>query len=145
MNVAVSTIEETRTRIINAFMEAFNHGNLSAFDAICAPNMVDHSITGTPNQPYQLEGFKGRVYQQRVGMPDLCFSITNTMIEGDMLAFQWEMRGTNTGTYLGRPGSGKPIRVVGMNLDRLENGKIVEHWSYPDKLALMQQLGAIPA
>jgi predicted ester cyclase len=107
--------------------------------------MVDHSTATTPNQSYGLEGFKGRINGHRVGMPDLRFALTNMMIEEDLMSFQWEMTGTNTGPYLGRPASGNPIRVVGMNLERLENGKIVEHWSDPDKLSLIQQLGVIPA
>jgi steroid delta-isomerase-like uncharacterized protein len=137
--------EEIKTKMLNAFLDAFNHGNLSALDTICAPDMLDHSTAAAPNQPYNLEGFKARVNGHRLGIPDLRFSITNMMIDGDLLAFQWEMNGTNTGPYLGRPASGHPIRIVGMNMERLESGKIVEHWSYPDKLALMQQLGAIPA
>jgi predicted ester cyclase len=46
---------------------------------------------------------------------------------------------------MGRQPSGNPIRIVGMNMERPENGKIVEHWSYQDKLAALQQIGAIPA
>jgi predicted ester cyclase len=136
--------EEIRTRMLNTFKDAFNSGNLSALDTICAPNMVDHSTAATPGQPNDLEGFKKRVNGHRVGIPDLRFSIMNVIIEGDFMAFQWEMSGTNTGPYMGRPPSGNPIRIVGMNMERLENGKIVEHWSYPDKLAALQQIGAIP-
>ena len=137
--------EELKTKILNAFIEAFNHGNLSALDMVCAPDLVDHSTAATPQRQFGLEGFKGRVHGHRVGMPDLQFSITNPTIEGELISFQWEMSGKNTGPYLGRPASGHLIQIVGMNLERLENGKIVEHWSYPDKLALMQQLGVIPA
>ena len=137
--------EETKRRMLNAFMDAFNNGNLSALDTICAPDMVDHSTASAPNQAFNLESFKGRVKGHRVGMPDLRFSISNIILEGDLISFQWEMVGTNTGPYMGRPPSGNPIRIIGMNMERLENGQIVEHWSYPDKLAALQQIGAIPA
>jgi steroid delta-isomerase-like uncharacterized protein len=137
--------QELKTSILNAFMDAFNNGNLSALDTICSPDMVDHSTAASPNHSYNLESFKARVNGHRLGIPDLRFSIMNLIIEGDLVAFQWEMDGTNTGPYMGRPASGNPIRIVGMNLERLENGKIVEHWSYPDKLAALQQIGAIPA
>jgi predicted ester cyclase len=137
--------EEVKTRMLNIFMDAFNNGNLAALDTICAPTMVDHSTATAPGQPNDLEGFKKRVNGHRIGIPDLRFSIKNMILEGDLLAFQWEMSGTNTGPYMGRPPSDNPIRIVGMNMERLENGKIVEHWSYPDKLAALQQIGAIPA
>jgi steroid delta-isomerase-like uncharacterized protein len=138
-------IEEIKTKLLNAFMDAFNNGKLSALDTICAPNMVDHSTAATSGQPNDLEGFKKRVNGHRTGIPDLRFSIANMIVEGDLVAFQWEMSGTNTGPYMGRPPSGNPVRIVGMNLEHLENGMIVEHWSYPDKLAALQQIGAIPS
>jgi len=137
--------EELKTKMLHAFMDAFKNGNFSTLDTICAPHMLDHSTAAASGQPGDLEGFKKRVNGHRVGIPDLRFSITNMILEGDLLAFQWEMNGTNTGPYMGRPASGNPIRIVGMNLERLENGQIVEHWSYPDKLAALQQIGAIPA
>jgi len=145
MIMVMTTTEELKRMILSAFVEAFNSGNLSALDEIFAPDMVDHSTAAIPNQSYSLEGFKGRVNGHRLGMPDLQFSISNMLVEGDLISFQWEMKGTNTGPYLGRPASGNSIRILGMNLERLDHGKIVEHWSYPDKLALMQQLGVIPA
>ena len=145
MNIVLKTTEEIKTSMVDAFTEAFNNGNLAALDEICAPDMIDHSAAATPNQSYGLDGFKARINGHRVGIPDLRFSITNLMTEGDLMSFQWEMKGTNSGPYLGRPASGNAIQVVGMNLERLENGKIVEHWSYPDKLSLIQQLGVIPA
>ena len=137
--------EEIKTRMLNTLMDAFNNGNLAALDMICAPDMVDHSTAAAPGQPNDLAGFKKRINGHRVGILDLRFSIMNIIIEGDLMAFQWELSGTNSGPYMGRPPSGNPIRIVGMNLERLENGKIVEHWSYPDKLAALQQIGAIPA
>jgi steroid delta-isomerase-like uncharacterized protein len=137
--------EEIKNKLFHTFMDAFNNGNLDALDTICAPNMVDHSTAAASGQPNDLEGFKKRVNGHRVGIPDLRFSIMIMIIEGDLVAFQWEMSGTNTGPYMGRPASGNPIRIIGMNMERLENGKIVEHWSYPDKLAALQQIGAIRA
>jgi predicted ester cyclase len=95
---------------------------------------VDHTATVSRRLPYNFEAFKGRLYGYRVGMADLHYSIINIVAEGNWIAYQWEMTGTNTGPCLGRPASGNPVRITGMNLERLENGKIVEHWSYPDRL-----------
>jgi steroid delta-isomerase-like uncharacterized protein len=136
--------EETKAKISAAFLDAFNHGNLAALDEICAPDMVDHSTAAAPGQPAGLPGFKLRIAGHRTGMPDLQFTIANMIIEGNLVAFQWTMSGTNTGPYLGRPASGNAVMITGMNMERLADGKITEHWSYPDKLELMQQLGAIP-
>lgn len=69
---------------------------------------IDHSTAATLNQPNDLEGFKRHVNGHRTGMPDLQFSIQDIVIEGERLAFRWEMARTNTGSYMGRPPSGRP-------------------------------------
>jgi predicted ester cyclase len=43
------------------------------------------------------------------------------------------------------PATGKSIEVTGMNINRIENGKIAESWGVIDILGLLQQLGVIPA
>lgn len=55
--------------------------------------------------------------------------------------------GTFTAKHLGEfqdlPPTGKQIRLAIMHIDRVENGKIVEHGGQGDALGLMQQLGII--
>ncbi len=43
------------------------------------------------------------------------------------------------------PTTGKRVRDSGIIVDRVEDGKIVAHWTDWDALALAQQVGAIPA
>ena len=50
-----------------------------------------------------------------------------------------------TGGLLGIPPTGKQVRIGGISIFRLTEGKIAEHWEQLDRLALMQQLGVIPA
>jgi predicted ester cyclase len=46
---------------------------------------------------------------------------------------------------MGRPATGKLVVITGINIESLVGGKIVEHWSAPDNLSMLQQLGVIPA
>jgi predicted ester cyclase len=46
---------------------------------------------------------------------------------------------------MGIPASGQPIRVEGINFYRLNDGHVTDIWTQFDGIALMQQLGAIPA
>ena len=41
--------------------------------------------------------------------------------------------------------TGKYSTVTGMNIDRYQNGKIVESWSNYDMFGMLQQLGVVPA
>jgi len=53
-------------------------------------------------------------------------------------------RATHQGEIMGIPATGKQISFGGMNLFRLENGKVVENWVYRDAVGMMRQLGALP-
>ena len=46
---------------------------------------------------------------------------------------------------MGIPATGQPIRVEGMNFYCLRDGRVTDLWTQFDGVALMQQLGAIPA
>jgi SnoaL-like polyketide cyclase len=50
---------------------------------------------------------------------------------------------THLGEFQGLPPTGKQISLSIMHIDRVEDGKIVEHWGQGDALGLMQQLGIV--
>ena len=66
------------------------------------------------------------------------------MTEGDMVAARFTARGVHNGAFMGLPPTGKPITMTGIEIFRLENGKIAELWGEANLLGLMQQLGILP-
>jgi predicted ester cyclase len=58
---------------------------------------------------------------------------------------RWLAHGTHTGEFQGIPPTGKQGRFMGIDIDRIANGKVVECWPSADELGLLQQLGVIPA
>jgi predicted ester cyclase len=79
------------------------------------------------------------------GIPDLRVTIEELVAEGDKVAVRRSYEGTHRGELLGIPPTGKQVRIGGISIFRLTEGKIAEHWEQLDRLALMQQLGVIPA
>lgn len=65
--------------------------------------------------------------------------------EGDKVVDRWTMRATHTGPFMNMPPTGKQVTFTGMDIARVENGKIVEYWHQQDGLGLLQQLGVIPS
>jgi predicted ester cyclase len=53
--------------------------------------------------------------------------------------------GTQTGQFQDILPTGKTVTVPALDMYRLSEGKIVEHWGGPNQLRLLQQLGAIPS
>jgi steroid delta-isomerase-like uncharacterized protein len=126
------------------FEEAWNQGNLAVLDELVAPDYVNHDpfVPGLPPGP---EGLKPIFAGLRAAFADLHYTIDDQLADGDKVATRWTMRGTHTGELMGIPATGKAVTVSGIQIERIVDGKIVEHWRKSDDLGLMQQLGVIPA
>jgi predicted ester cyclase len=79
------------------------------------------------------------------GIPDLSAKLEDLVAEGDKVVVRFTAEGTHDGTLLGVPPTGKRMRISGISIYRLAEGKFVEHWEEGDRLGLLQQLGVIPA
>jgi steroid delta-isomerase-like uncharacterized protein len=97
-----------------------------------------------PGQGPGLRGLQDVLRGMRSGFQDLNFAITEQVAEGDKVASRFEWTGTHRGEFLGVPATGRPVRVWGIVIDRLENGRIKDTRIIMDSLGLMMQLGVIP-
>ncbi|MCC6614973.1 MAG: ester cyclase [Anaerolineae bacterium] len=134
--------DDTLASVRRLFEECFNTGDMHLADEMIAPNYVDYSTMAAPAPG--VEGFKQRILNLRKTFPDARFTVEEIFADGDKVAFRWVVRGTDTGGFMGRPPSGNAVTVTGINIEHMVNGKIAEHWSAPDNLSMMRQLGMIP-
>ena len=77
--------------------------------------------------------------------PGVTHTIQDLLAEGDTVAARITVRGTHQHDFLGLPPTGRTFDIGSINVFRLHDGKIVEHHAIFDNLAMMQQIGAIPA
>jgi steroid delta-isomerase-like uncharacterized protein len=130
--------------ILRAYVETiFNQKQVDRADELVAADYVDHAAL--PGQAPGLEGAKKKWAMYLAGIPDLRVTIEEMVAEGDKVGVRRSYEGTHRGELLGVPPTGKQVRIGGISIFRLAGGKIAEHWEQLDRLALMQQLGVIPA
>jgi predicted ester cyclase len=103
---------------------------------------VDHSAIPAPGPGP--EGFKKRA-EMLIAALDPQMTFWEFIAEGDLVSFTWTMTGTHRGVFAGVPPTGKQVTVNGINVERFEEGKIVEHWSQFDLAGALRQIGALPA
>jgi predicted ester cyclase len=65
------------------------------------------------------------------------------VVTENQVAIHSTMSGTHEGDLFGLPATGKKINVNQLQIERIENGKIIEHWRQSDDLGMMRQLGKI--
>ena len=127
------------------FDRVWNAADLNAVDELLAAEYTIHHDPGDPweGQTLTIDGFKDRFTKSRAPFPDLHFDIREVVAQGDRVAVNWIMRGTNTGELAGRPASGKAIEARGITIYYVENGRITGHNQAMDRLAVLQQLGLL--
>jgi len=79
------------------------------------------------------------------GMEDLRHPLDELIAEGDKVALRCRYEGTHTGVLLGVPASGRRVSALGIGVMRVADGKIAEFWVSPDRMTIMQQIGALPS
>lgn len=96
-----------------------------------------------PGQGPGLEGLKDVLRGMRAAFPDLIFSTVEQVAEGDKVASRFEWTGTHKAEFLGVPATGRSVRVWGIVIDRLEQGRIKDTRIIMDIFGLMVQLGVL--
>jgi steroid delta-isomerase-like uncharacterized protein len=118
-------------------------GNLALIDELVADDIVDHE-EGFPGQPPGKDGVKFFVNTLREAFPDISVKAGVTLGDGNLAAGEATLTGTHTGDFMGVPASNKSFEIDSVDIIRVEDGKVAEHWGVTDTMSLMQQIGAIP-
>ncbi|HVS47692.1 MAG TPA: ester cyclase [Candidatus Dormibacteraeota bacterium] len=119
--------------------EGFNQGNLAVADELVSPGAREHQ-RGSEDGP---EGVKKTIKYLRSAFPDFKITIDEVVVSGDKVWARQRGGGTNLGSFAGHLPSGRKAFTEVIDICRIEDGKIVEHWGVPDQLGMMMQLGHI--
>ena len=131
---------DDRKALIQQFFEqVINQRNLAALDQFVAPGGVNHTVPpGMPQEAAQILGLYLNAF------PDLKVTVEDLIADGDMVEARISYRGTHQGALRDMAPTEKQFTAMGINIFRIANGKLVEHWGLSDRLAVLQQLGVVP-
>lgn len=122
--------------------EVLNGRNLDLLDEVVRPDYIEHYPL--PGQGSGLQGIKDR-YSMVINGLDPHFTVEDVIAEDDKVVVRWTNSGTNVGEFLGAPATGRTFSIPGIDIYRIEDGKLAEHWDVVDVFGHMVQLGLIPA
>jgi steroid delta-isomerase-like uncharacterized protein len=136
--------EQNKALTVRFVEELFNRGNMGIIGEIFAPDFIEREQL-PPGIPDGSEGVKVLTSMLRSAFPDFKATIDDILAEGDKVVIRMTWSGTQKGEFMGVPATGKRVSIGVIDIIRIANGKVVEHWGQMDSMSLMQQLGAIPA
>jgi predicted ester cyclase len=134
----VQTISAKPALVFRQIIEdGFNHGRLDSLADVVADDLIEHQLGAESG----LTGLQSLIRGLREPFPDLHLEIQDAVTSGDMVWARIRARGTNTGSLWGRPATGASMDITVIDIARVVDGKLVEHWGVADRLGMLQQLG----
>ena len=131
-----------KTLVHEWFDEVWHKGDEAALYRLFAEDGVAHGLEDGEGRPLVGPTAYGAFMSTYKGaFPDIRFTVEDTVQEGEKVAFRCVVEGTHTGEGLGIAPTGRPIRIEGMGIVRVQDGQIVEAWNVFDFRSLMAQLG----
>lgn len=131
---------ERNKETVRRFLQAYNEQDMEAFRDFLAPGMTYHN----PARPDLHDPDNWIAYHSQVtaSYPDRRISAEAMVAEGDLVVLRYTFRGTHLGRSpsLDFPATGKAVAMIGVTIQRLSAGKIIEVWEQWDLYGLMHQL-----
>lgn len=140
----MTDLDKNKQVIQNFIQTVWNGRNLTALKDFWTEDCVNHAMLGTNNRGLDML----RLYHDSFfddffsAFPDIQIEIMQQVAEDDRVVSYITSHGTHSGSFYGITPTGRSISTSVMRIDRVQDGKIKEHWSVSDAAGLMQQIQA---
>jgi steroid delta-isomerase-like uncharacterized protein len=133
----METPEDTLTRL---YEDVWNGANPDTTDELVHEEYLihDRDLAAEMQGP---ELYKALASGTRDVFPDMTITIEDMVTAGEKIALRWTMTGTHQGTMFGVESTGRQVELMAIEINRFEDGKLIETWTQSDQLGLMHQLG----
>jgi steroid delta-isomerase-like uncharacterized protein len=120
------------------FAQALNEKRIELFDEFIHPEYNNHNAYVEPGPA----GVKAFFRHYLDAFPDTKVAIEDVIEEGGRISARFTYNGTFTNTFMGYPSNSAAIQMRSIDIWRVKDGKLVEHWDELNLLEVFQQIGA---
>ena len=134
------SITENNKKLVETLCKSvFQNHDFSRLDEIMRDDYIQHN----EDVPQGKAGFRQFHELFFEAMPDFTYTVKKIIAEGDTVMLYAAVTATHQGEFLGNPPTGNELNFDTVDIFRIEDGKIAEHWDVADTLKLFTQLGKI--
>jgi steroid delta-isomerase-like uncharacterized protein len=123
---------EENKAIARRVYEIISTGDFDRVEEIVDASAPDNELLPGDPPAKLIDTFRETFSEAREGFPDLTVAVEDVMAEGDKVTARVTMRGTHQGEFQGIAPTGKRVEVRAIDMFRISDGKIVEHWGHAD-------------
>lgn len=135
-----ATLEANKKLLRRYKTEILNNRDLAALEEVAAVDYLDHAAF--PGQAPGLEGLQRRAALLFEAL-DPHWTIDDIVAENDIVVLRWHHVGRHIGDFLGYPATGKPFTMRGIDMYRVRDGRMCEHWNVVDMLGFLTEVGLV--
>lgn len=137
---AQANVDNTKW-VNNFYNEVLNKGNLDLIDSLVSDKYQEHEPL--PGFELNRDGLKEFFAMMLNAFPDLHNEIEFTVTQDDKIVSYITLSGTHKNTYMGVPATGNKFEMTVVDIIKIENGKMTDHWGVGDYMTMMVQLSII--
>jgi steroid delta-isomerase-like uncharacterized protein len=131
-------------RLSEELINAWNSHDFAQVEPFYSPDYQGYDVAQATPQ-FGIEGIKAALTHYWEAFPDLHFSLQNSVCEDDSICLFWVATGTHRGPILNIPATGRTVRVQGVALHRIREGKVIHCHYIWDTAGMLRDLGLLPA
>jgi steroid delta-isomerase-like uncharacterized protein len=135
----ITTSDAAKAIVRRNTEEVQSGGDFGVFEELFADDFVDH--TPQPNTTSDKKGVRKLYGYLRAAFPDFYAEIHFQLADGEYVTTYKTYHGTHEGPFLGIAPTHRKIHFETVDVMRVRNGKITDHWGVGNLLSLMQQIG----
>jgi predicted ester cyclase len=135
-----ATMDDNRS-VARRWIEAFNARDDEGEAAARSADYVGHAPESIQSAPLDDKAWVEFLGVFLEGFPDLHLEVQGSAADEDMVAQRILFTGTHTGPFRGLPPTNRQVRFSALEINRMADGKVAEHWFQLDSVTLFEQLG----
>lgn len=132
--------EENKNLIVR-LLGAMNDGDVETIKGHLTEDFVRHDMVEVFSPFLGKDGAGEFVEALHEGVPDLRVDIEDIFASGDRVVVREVNRGTHSGPFLGVEPTGRTVEFSGINIYRIEKGRVAETWQHIDWHGALRQIG----
>jgi predicted ester cyclase len=132
---------DNRSIVRDYIEKVLNTGNVDFIAQFIDPGYTE--VYRNKKYPIGIDGAREHIVGVRKTYPDLILSIDRQIAENEWVVTSYTMTGTHVGEWMGIKPTGKRLEVSGVNIDKVIDGRIVEHGGAANMFEGLLDIGAI--
>ena len=129
--------------LLRRLFSLYNKADIAAIRNLLSPSFVRHDLASVFPGVEGQEGVQSFLEELRRVLPDSVLEIQDVIVGGDRVVVRFVGSGTFLGEFRGIQPTGKASTWNGINIYRIQEGKVAETWQLGDFLGWLTQMGAV--